>query len=768
MKINGSIERRVNSLLKRMTLEERVHQLCAIRAQDVLEDGRFSPAKARRTIGRGIGHATDILRNLGPGDGAELANELQRFAMEQTRLGIPVLISDEACHGCMAKGSASFPQSIGMASTWDPELVRRAAAATGLETASRGIRRVNSPSVNIARDVRCGRTDETYGEDPFLTAAFAVAFVKGLQSEGVAATPKHFVANYVGDGGRDSNAIHLSERILREIYFPAFEAAVRAGGALSVMPAYNSLDGEPCTCNHWLLTDVLREEWGFRGIVVADYEAVEKLHTFHRVAGSKGEAAAKAVAAGMDVELPRLDYYKELVRAVRAGKLSEAIVDTSVRRVLRVKMELDLFENPYVKTRRAVEICDNNAHRQLALEAARESIVLLKNDGILPLKKTLNSIAIIGPNADPAEVHLNRGYDPVFGAEAPHGYNPLLGGYSPSGTRVVTPLEGIRAKVSPGTEVRSAQGCQLVEAEADCDFMDAIKLRRDGEDEAVSTWNERDGFDAAIKAAAGADAAVLFMGNWSLFWPMGSEGEGSDRCNLDLPGMQEELIREVCLVNRRVVVVLIGGSAVTMGKWLDDVPAVVEAWFPGEEGGTAVADVLFGDHNPSGKLPITFPVTTGQLPLYYNPKPTGRSFGYRLLPGQFLPRQQTQFPFGHGLSYTRFRYSHLRIKKMRKAGRLQVRVRIDIGNTGRRKGVEIVQLYLHDTVSRLSRPIKELKGFQKMSLARGETRTAEFLLSHKDFAYLGPNLKPVVEPGGFEIMLGSSSEDIRAEGSVVI
>ena len=768
MKIDRSVESRVNVLLGRMTLEEKVYQLCAIRAQDVLEKGEFSVAKARRTIGKGVGHATDMLRYLGPGEGAELANELQRFAVEQTRLGIPVLISDEACHGCMSKGAASFPQSIGMASTWDPELVRKTAEAIGRETASRGIRRVNSPSVNIARDVRCGRTDETYGEDVFLASAFGVEFVKGLQGEGVVATPKHFAANYVGDGGRDSNAIGLSERTLRETYLPVFEACVRRGGALGMMPAYNSLDGDPCTCNHWLLTDVLRGEWGFAGIVVADYEGVEKIHTLHRVAGSRGEAAAKAVTAGMDVELPRWDCFKELVRLVKTGRVREAVIDTSVRRVLGVKMALGLFEDPYVKPQRAVEICDSDAHRQLALEAGRQSIVLLKNDGILPLKKTLKSIAIIGPNADPAEVHLNRGYDPVFGAEAPHGYNPLLGGYSPSGTRVVTPLAGMRAKVSAGTELRFAQGCEIAGVEEECDFMDAIKLRRDGVDEAVGVGEEREGFADAISAAAAADTAVLFMGNWSLFWPMGTEGEGSDRCNMDLPGVQEELIREVCRVNQRVVVVLIGGSAVTMGKWLDDVAAVVEAWYPGEEGGTAVADVLFGDHNPSGKLPITFPVTSGQLPLYYNPKPTGRSYTYRFLPGQFLPRQQTQFPFGHGLSYTRFGYANLRIRKTRKSGRLQVRVSVDISNTGRRQGVEIVQLYIHDTVSRLSRPVKELKGFEKVALARGETKTVEFVLGSKDFAYLGENLKPVVEPGSFEIMVGSSSEDIRVEGTVVI
>jgi beta-glucosidase len=392
------VEIRIKDLLGRMTLEEKVKQLHAVHSPDkILENGKFSLKKVKKILDKGMGQLSTIFRPLGPKEGAELANEIQKFAVENTRLGIPIIIHDECIHGCMAKGSTSFSQSIALASTWNPGLIEKIAAVIGKETRARGIHYALSPTINITRDPRCGRTEETYGEDPYLTSCMGVAFVRGIQSQKVIATIKHFAANFVGDGGRDSHAVHFSELILREIYFPAFEACVREAGALSLMASYNSIDGMPSSCNKWLLTDVLRKEWKFKGFVVSDYWSVKQILELHNTAETKAEAAKKAIEAGLDIELPAADCFEELMQLVKKGKLSKKVIDESVRRVLRAKFWLGLFENPYVNTDYAAEICDCNEHRKLALESARESIVLLKNiNETLPLDKNLKSVAVIG------------------------------------------------------------------------------------------------------------------------------------------------------------------------------------------------------------------------------------------------------------------------------------------------------------------------------------------------------------------------------------
>ncbi|MEM2914484.1 MAG: glycoside hydrolase family 3 C-terminal domain-containing protein, partial [Candidatus Bathyarchaeia archaeon] len=559
------------------------------------------------------------------------------------------------------------------------------------------------------RDPRCGRTEETYGEDPYLASVMAVAFIRGVQSQKVICTPKHFAANFVGDGGRDSNAIHFSERLLREIYFPAFKAAIQKGGALSLMAAYNSIDGVPCSCNKWLLTEILRGEWGFKGFVVSDYGSVSGLITHHGVAASKAEAAKKALEAGLDMELPESDCFEHLPDLVREGKISEEVINEAVRRVLMVKAWLGLFEEPFIDPEYAEKICDCDEHRKLALEAARQGIVLLKNDGILPLAKNLRSIAVLGPNAAVMR----------------------LGGYSGYGVKVISPLEGIRNKVSEFTRVYFAEGCSL-------------------------TGTSREGFRDALKAAKNSDAAVLFVGNSV----PETEGEQRDRCNLDLPGVQEDLIKEVCDLEIPTIVVLINGSAVTMTKWIDKVNAVVEAWYPGEEGGNAIADVLFGDYNPGGKLPITFPRAVGQLPLYYNQKPSGRVYDYVDLRGT-----QYQFPFGYGLSYTKFEYNNLRITPEKINPEGKVKIQFDVKNIGRYKGDEVVQLYIHDPLASITRPLKELKGFKRITLEPGEWRNVEFTLGPGELSFYDINMNLVVEPGLFEVMIGSSSEDIRLKGT---
>ena len=743
--LDQDVEEKVEKLLSEMSLEEKIGQLRAKwlipwrQFFDMLRDvppekrgkimdtiftlffgdpevsGSISAAYIRehwRSLlerERNIGMLSIILRPFTPREAAELHNSIQKFIIENTRLKIPVIIHDEGLHGCMARGCTIFPQSIALASTWNPELVERVGVAIGKETRAHGIHQILSPTINIARDPRCGRTEETYGEDPYLASAMAIAFIRGVQSQRVICTPKHFAANFVGDGGRDSNAIHFSERLLREIYFPAFKAAIQKGGALSLMAAYNSIDGIPCSCNKWLLTEILRKEWGFKGFVVSDYGSVSGLITHHRVAGTKAEAAKRALEAGLDMELPESDCFEYLLNLVKEGEISEEAINEAARRVIRAKVWLGLFDNPYIDPDYAEKICDCEEHRQLALEAARQGIVLLKNNGILPLAKNLRSIAVLGPNAAVMR----------------------LGGYSGYGVRVVTPLEGIRRRASESTRVYYAEGCSL-------------------------TGTSKDGFEEALKVARSSDVAILFMGNSV----PETEGEQRDRCNLDLPGVQEDLIREVCDLGIPTVVVLINGSAITMTKWIDDVDAVVEAWYPGEEGGNAIAEVLFGDYNPGGKLPITFPKTVGQLPLYYNPKPSGRVYDYVDLRGtQYL------FPFGYGLSYTRFEYSNLRIDPEKISPNGSVRVQVDVKNVGGRRGDEVVQLYIHDQIASVARPIKELKGFKRITLEPGEQKTVTFTLGPEELSFYDINMDLVVEPGLFEVMVGSSSEDIRLKGA---
>ncbi|MCE9616046.1 MAG: glycoside hydrolase family 3 C-terminal domain-containing protein [Lentisphaerae bacterium] len=715
---DAPVEARVEDLLGRMTLEEKVCQMGAVfptswedpKINRLLTRGRFSPRKAAALLSPGPGHMSMPLRYLPIRKSVDFANAIQKFLVEHTRLGIPAIIHDESLHGCMLPGSTSFPQAIGLAATWDDALMHRVAQAIGRETFVRGIRQCLSPTINIARDPRCGRTEESYGEDPWLTSRMGVAFVRGVQSQGVAATVKHFAANFVGDGGRDSHAIHFSERHLREVYFPAFEACVREAGAMSVMPAYNALDGQPCACNRWLLTDVLKKEWGFDGVTVSDYLAVEMIHTLHHVAESFAEAGRKAAEAGMDIELPEAKCFKDLAGLIRAGDMAVAPVDDAVRRVLRLKFRLGLFENPYANAAAAVRVVGCAEHRALALEAARRSLVLLKNEGgVLPLANA-RTIAVLGPNAA-----IGR-----------------LGNYSTLHASAVSPLEGMRRRAGQRIKILHAEGCEI-------------------------NGQSRDGFARAVEAARAADMAVLFMGNTTK-----TEGEGRDRCRLELPGVQEDLIRDVAALGKPTVVVLIGGGAVAMERWIERVPAVVAAWCPGMEGGHALAQVLFGDVNPGGKLPLTFPRTTGQLPLYYNMKPSSRGYDYVDQRGV-----QPMFPFGHGLSYTTFKYGHLKIEPRVIPPNGSVTVSVDVRNTGYRAGDEVVQLYLSDLCASLSRPVKELKRFKRVRLARGQKRVVRFTLEGRDLAFLDRHLEPVVEPGEFEVMVGgSSAEGVKARFSV--
>jgi len=689
------VDRRVEDLLSRMTLEEKVAQLGLLFIQaDPKKNGRVLALASK-----GLGHIHDMtsLRKWPTAKAAAVLNAAQREAVEKSRLGVPAMISNEALHGLISADAVSYPQAIALAATFNPKLVGEIADAIGVECRARGDRQVLSPVVNIARDPRWGRVEETYGEDPLLTAKIGAAFCRGLENRGVVATPKHFVANF-GDGGRDSNAVHLSKLILWEIYFPGFEACVREGGAQSIMSSYNSLDGVPCTANHWLLTDVLRKKFGFNGFVVSDAWAVRMLIGKHHVAENGVQAAALALNAGVDVELSGNGSYVngDLLKAVKSGLVSEETLDRAVARVLRVKFKIGLFEKPYGDPEDP-EFADGADRRKaLALKAAEESIALLKNDkSVLPFGDEVATLALIGSLA-------------VKGR---------LGGYSK--------LDGKPISLKDGLEkVKGGDLKTIVEP--------ALDLKK------------------AVAAAKKADAVVIVLGI--------TENEGRDRCHLGLEAQKERLIKAVAATGKPVAVVLYAGNAVAMDGWLDSVGAVLDVWYPGDMGGVAIAEILFGKVNPSGRLPITFPHSVGQVPLYYNPKPSGRGYKYADAPGAPL------FPFGHGLSYTSFKYSGLSCSPAKVPCGKSVTVSFDVENTGKRAGDEVVQLYLRDLVASMAQPLKRLVAFKRVSLKPGEKKRVSFVLTPRDLSFLDQSLKWRLEPGAFKVMVGSSSSDIRLDG----
>jgi beta-glucosidase len=746
------IDTRVKDLLERMTLEEKVAQMNVLMGsgmggmmgelvssipQEELEawlirlgtpqeelgqpwefggdiileqDGGFSSERAKKVIGEsGIGAIFGLTQSSEPKLAAEIANKLQRLAIQDIRLGIPILLCEEGVHGHLARGATIFPQAIGMASTWNPDLVREIGSVIAEETRAVGGHQTYSPVLDLGRDPRWGRTEETYGEDPYLASRLAVAMVEGLQGESLAdghsivASPKHFGGHGEPLGGRDSNMEGITERDLREIHLVPFQAAFEEAGALGAMSAYSMIDGIPCTANKKLLTEILREEWGFGGYVVSDYGAIEDLQTRHRIAATPKEAVKKAVEAGVDSHLGGLEFVGPLVELIEEGQVSEETVDRAVGRILRIKFLLGLFEDPYVDPDRAAQVCDSQEHRKLALRAAREAIVLLKNeDDLLPLdKEGIESILVTGPNADTPRNQLGD-----------------YSGWSP----VVTVLDGIKAKVVPGADVRYVKGCDT---------------------KGTST----EGIAEAVEAARESDVAIVVVGGTS--WTVeGTSGEGADRATLNLPGVQEELLKAVHETGTPVVVVLINGRPLTVNWAVEHVPAILEAWYPGEEGGNAVADVLFGDYNPGGKLPITFPRTEGQLPLYYNYKPSGRAYDYVFTSFQPL------FEFGYGLSYTQFEYSNLEITLETVGPAGKVKVSVDVQNAGDRKGDEVVQLYLNDVVSSVVTPLRELKGFKRVALNAGEKKRVEFTLTPDHLSLLDRHLERVVESGTFEVMIG--------------
>lgn len=847
------VEQRVKDLLGRMTPEEKFWQLFMIPGDmDNATEGQYKNGLFGFQVGAvsqaaGDGAEQLISYNISKEDARSLAqkiNAIQKYFVEETRLGIPLIFFDEALHGLMREGATVFPQAIGLAASFDTALMRDVSNAIADETLQRGIRQILTPVVNLATDVRWGRTEETYGEDPFLSARMGVVFVSSFEKKNIITTPKHFIAN-VGDGGRDSYPIHLNKSYLEQTHLIPFEACFKEGGSRSVMTAYNSLDGEACTANEWLLTEKLKGEYHFNGFVISDAGATGGSFVLHKTSTNYPESGKDAVSAGLDVIFQTdFSHYQLFIQPFLDGSIDPKRIDDAVSRVLRAKFELGLFEHPYVSQAEYEKTPD---HRQIAKEAALKSFVLLKNkNNVLPLPTSVKKLALIGTDAGEAR----------------------LGGYSGPGSNKVSILDGLKQKLKGQTQIMYAAGTgrhddvwevipagRLFHAEKgtlkpglEFKVFDNIRLTGNpvetGTDGVVDklwtlsrpgshlttdfysvVWdgilvpdssgkfrigvNANDGFRLyindellidkwkkesfltllreyqfekdkqyrirleyfepvgngkiqliwekgddrmkriaeAVKIAEEADAVVVVAGI--------EEGEFRDRGLLNLPGKQELLIHEIEKTGKPLVVVLIGGSAITMNNWINDAGAILMAWYPGQEGGHAVADVLFGDDNPAGRLPVTFPVHEGQLPLVYNHLPTGRGDDYLNLTGKPL------FPFGYGLSYTTFEYSGMHLSKGKIRANEITQVNFTLKNTGNCAGEEVPQLYIHDEFSSVAQPVMALKGFQRIRLKPGESKQVSFQITPDLLKLFNKNNEWVVEPGDFRIMIGASSADIK-------
>ena len=850
------IEKRVKDLLQRMTLEEKFRQLFMIPGDlgnnpEQFKSGLFGfQVNTETTNNTAAGQMMTYGTGQNTAQTIEKVNKIQKYFIEQSRLGIPVIIFDEALHGLVRKGATAFPQSIALAATWDTALMSQVANAIAAECNQRGIRQILSPVVNLATDVRWGRVEETYGEDPVLSAAMGVAYVQAFEKMGIITTPKHFVVNH-GDGGRDSYPVSYDERTLEESYFVPFKACIKQGGSRSIMTAYNSLNGSPCTANNWLLNEKLKKEWGFTGFVISDAGAVGGANVLHFTATGYEDAGKQAIENGLDVIFQTDIEHAALFKTpFIQGNINKLKLDSAVARVLRAKFELGLFENPYATQINSTDTAFLANHHQLAKDAALKSIVLLKNDSknALPFAANVRKVAVIGPDAVEAR----------------------LGGYSGPGSNKINLLDALRNAVGKNASIQYAEGCgrdykaynvvapeylfskeqnnrtpglkgayynnislqgqpALVRNDKKIDFQwtlfspdpiinydffscrwtglikspqtgkfkigiegnEGCKLYMDGK-LLINTWDKQSysttvtefnfekgrAYDLAIeyKEPSGnsrikliwdadvvnhteqkiAEAVQLASKSDVEIVAAGiNEGEFQDRSKLTLPGKQEEMLSRLSTTGKPIVVLLFGGSAATMNSWLDKVNAVIDVWYPGEAGGEAIADILLGKSTPSGKLPITFPIHEGQLPLTYNHKPTGRGDDYADGSGQAL------FPFGYGLSYTQFEYNQCSYSKTQIKAADSIQINFTLENAGKYDGDEVVQLYIRDEIASVVRPVKELKAFQRIHLKCGEKKNVAFVITPTMLQMLNEKMKRVIEPGTFRVMIGSSSKDIR-------
>ncbi len=699
----NQIESKIDSLLSRMTLEEKIGQLNQFAGTNKQRDELVEEGKVGSFLG--IKGAAEI-------------NRIQKIAIEKSRLKIPIIFGNDVIHGY----KTTFPIPLAASCSWDTELVKSSAGIAAFEAASEGTNWTFAPMVDIARDPRWGRIAEGAGEDPYLGSAMAIALVEGFQGKNlsdkntIAACAKHFVAYGAAEGGRDYNTVDISDRTLKEIYLPPFKAAVDAG-VVTIMSAFNSLNGVPASANHYTITDILKNSWRFNGFVVSDYNSIGELIN-HGIAGNKAQAALKAITAGVDMDMvgdtiEGYVYEPNLSKLIDEKKLSIKVIDASVRRILRVKYRLGLFEHPYVDTSYFRNNSLASSYKDsVALRLAEESIVLLKNKkNILPLKKNLKSIAVIGPLADDY-------YDPL----GPWACMPVP-------KNVVTVLQGIKNLVPSSTKIKYIKGCEII-------------------------GGDKKEFDNAVKAAGESDVVILILGESA-----GMSGEAASRTNIDLPGFQEELAETIFKVGKPVVVVLMNGRPLTINWIAENIPSVLECWFLGDQTGNAIANVLFGNYNPSGKLSVSFPRSTGQIPVYYDHLNTGRPFQENnKYTSKYLDSPNTPlFPFGFGLSYTTFKYDSIKISENKIKIGDTTSVSVEVMNTGKVAGEEIVQLYLRDLVASVSRPVKELKGFKRIYLNPGEEKTVTFSITPAMLKFYNIDMKKVIEPGKFQIMIGGNS-----------
>ena len=737
-----SVDDRLCDLLKRMTVEEKVAQtICQWRQKQTSifdENGKLDLSKLKQHYPHGIGQIariSDTSGGLNAFQMAEFANALQKVFLEQTRLGIPAIFHEECLHGLVAIDATSYPHPIGLASTFDPKLVETIYTAIAEDTRSRGAHQALTPVVDVAREPRWGRVEETFGEDPFLVAQMGIAAVRGLQGDGsmkdkkrLIATLKHFAAHGQPESGSNCGPGNYSERLLRDTFLYPFREAIQKANALSIMPSYNEIDGVPSHANKWLLQDVLRDEWGFRGLAVSDYFAITELNqrdeaTSFSLAKDKDEAALLAVHAGVNNELPDGDCYPNLVQLVQDGRLDESVIDKLISPLLRYKFQLGLFENPYVHIDARQHELKLEKERDLALQAARETITLLKNEGnLLPLHcKNGDTIAVIGPNAD----------------------RKLLGGYSGRPKYYTSVLQGIRERVGKDINVLYSEGCK-------------ITVGGSWDEDVVTPPNpedDRKSIALAVETAKKASMVILAVGdNEQTSREAWSKVHLGDRASLDLVGMQNELVKAILQTGKPIVVLLFNGRPNSMNYVQPRVTAIVECWYLGQETGHAVADVLFGDYNPAGKLPISIPRSAGHLPCFYNHKPSARR-------GYLFDDITALYPFGFGLSYTSFSFTQVRLEKPTIRKNESTRVLVDVKNTGKTAGGETVQMYIRDLISSVTRPVKELRGFKKIYLEPGQSMTVALDILPEHLAFTNIDMEYGVESGDFEIMVGNSSRD---------
>jgi len=739
----ATVDARVEDLLSQMTLEEKTCQTATLYGYKRVLQDELPTANWKNEIWKdGIANIDEHLNGWGPGAKSVYAtdiekhvwamNEVQRFFVEQTRLGIPVDFTNEGLRGVAFTNATGFPSQLGVGHTWDSELVREIGRITAREARSLGYTNIYAPTLDVTRDQRWGRVEDTYGEDPFLVSRLGVEMVKGLQENyTVAATAKHYVAYSASKGAREGQARtdpQTSPREVENIFMPPFAAAIKEAGLLGVMSSYNDFDGLPITGSKYWLTDRLRKDLGFKGYVVSDSGAVEYLYNKHDVAGDMKEAVRQSIEAGLNVKTnftrPE-DFILPLRELVREGKVSMKTLDDRVRDVLRVKFLAGLFDRPYVEdARQTLAIVNSTAHQEVALRAARESIVLLKNDReVLPLSRQIKSIAVVGPNADDPSLARYR--------------------YGPSAVGSVTVLQGIKNLLGAGVQVNYAKGCEVTDEH----WPESEVLPE------PLTASEQAGIAEAVEVVKRSEVAIVVLGD-----SRRTVGESLSRTSLDLPGRQLQLVQAIHAAGKPVIVVLLNGRPLSI-NWINKyVPAIVEGWFPGAQGGTAIAEVLFGDYNPSGKLTVTFPKTAGQIPFNFPTKPNAQWEGEKSRVNGAL------YYFGHGLSYTTFAYSNLKITPVKQTATGDIRITADIQNTGPRAGTEVVQLYIRDLVSSVTTYEKNLRGFARVSLAPGERKTIAFVLKPEHLALWDRNMRFVVEPGTFRVLVGSSSEDIRLRG----